>query len=329
MAKRTTVPKSKRAQKKAVLKPSAEEIKKALGPARDARRARAALGFPAALVPPRPTPERVKSVLAKSGLELVELDELATKYRDDMRKLGDERARKGRAQSTSLQAFLDREIDARRKAVEILSGLLPASRYQVIDRPTGILTTGGLQFDHARLESYKSWAKVRHHLASYDPSLRELIFSYFWQNTTNADMVISADGFIVLNGLVKADDNTGFWIFSHEHTTLTLNVQMEVFHWPVTSQQDPHVNSWSETAVYLDAYGPGGWPQSVGAILVKNVFRGYDLQVQDQIVKAGEARVFDVVLAITSSVGDGDIDVDFSTNDFQVTSPFLQIAITS
>jgi len=77
------------------------------------------------------------------------------------------------------------------------------------------------------------------------------------------------------------------------------------------------------------AYGPGGWPQSVGAILIQNVFRGYDLQVEDLIVKDGEARIFEVVLSITSSVGDGDIDVDFSTNDFQVTSPFLSIRITS
>ena len=36
------------------------------------------------------------------------------------------------------------------------------------------------------------------------------------------------------------------------------------------------------------AYGPGGWPQSVGAILIQNVFRGYDLQVEDLIVKDGE-----------------------------------------
>jgi hypothetical protein len=330
MPKHRPISKPRGPQKiKTVPKPSTEEINKVLGPARDARRARAALGLPARLMPPGPTPETVKSVLARTGLELAELEQLAKKYRADLCKLGDERMRKGREQSTQLQAFLDLEIAARRKAAENLSELLPAAQYQVLDRPSGILTTGGLQLDHARIQSYGSWAKVRHQLKTADSTIRELIFSYFWQNSTNKDMVITADGYIILNGLAKAEDTTGFWLVDHYHTTLTVAVQLEVFHWPVSSQQDPHVSSFTETAVYLDAYGPGGWPLSLGAILPRNVFRGFDLRVEDLLVKSSEARVFDVALTITADIGDGDIDVDFSTNDFQVTSPMVQIAITS
>ena len=331
MAKRRSIQKKSRAPRpgtgsRKIKPPTAEELNKALAPIREARDAREALAVTVRPTIPPLSPDTVKSVLASMGLKLGELEKMAATHRKELRALADERVRAAAGRSKSLQAFLDRQIAERRKAAQGLSELLPNTRYTVLDRPNGILTTGGLQLDHGRIQSYASWGKVRHQSASYDPTVRTLVFSYFWQNAIGADAVITADGYIVLNGVAQAIDAGGLWLFSHSHTTLTLSVQLSILDWPVTSQGSEI--GYDETALYLDAY-EDSWPASVGAFLTRNVFRGYDIRLPDIIVKAGQAKVFEVILRIESSVGDGSISVDFSTGEFQVMSPMLSIAITS
>jgi hypothetical protein len=206
---------------------------------------------------------------------------------------------------------------------------MPATQYYGIASPIGISTTTGLSLDNSSIVPYGSWAKCHYHRDSYDPSTPWLIFSFFYQNTSGADMVITCGALIELIGLAQADDDTGFWLVDHEATTVSLSTWLSVYDWPVQNPlTDPHVQSFSEVPLSLNAYGPG-WPECVGAILIQNVLRGYFLEIEDIIVKAGSAKVFDVVVSFQSSVGDGVVDVDFSSGNFQVIAPLLQIDITS
>jgi len=329
MSKPKAVRKPARLQGTGQSEPSADEINKILGPVREAHRAREAWAVPAVLAPPRSNPDLLKRMLQRSGLKLDEIGQLAEEQRAKLRRLADKRMRQGLAQSKSLQAALSHGTDAQIKAAKDLTWLFPGSQLQILDRPAGISTTGGLQMDHARIQSMGSWAKVKHHLDSTDSTARELMFSYFWQNpSVDTDAVISVLSLITANGLARADDTTGFWIETHLHTILYIDVELQVFDWPVANPQDPQVSSGASRVATLDAYGPG-WPECVGAIVIQNIFRGLTLNVDELVVAGGGAKIFDLVFRLTAAIDDGDIDADFSSNDFRVTSPMTMIRITS
>ena len=115
--------------------PSVEELKKVLGPIRDARLARATLSRPVRGASQRPSRQELESLVAKTGFDTAAVDKLVTQYQTDRRALADQQKQRALAQSSEHQASLDREIAARRRAADYFSGLLPLSRYQVIDHP--------------------------------------------------------------------------------------------------------------------------------------------------------------------------------------------------
>jgi hypothetical protein len=325
MPKRKTARKPSRSQKiKLLPTPSVDELNKVLGPAREARRARELLRLPRRLTMTRPTSDTLKS-----RLQQAELDQLATKYRADIRKLDDEVKATGLAQSKSIQAFLDRRIAAQRNALEILSGgVRPSPRYQFIDRPAGILSTGGLMFDARHMASFSSYAKLKHDSSS-DESV-ELYFCYFWQNSTNATMVISVDAPIILNGHAHVHASQTRDQERGSSASLRLSVELEAFDWPVTSiEEDAGVSSGAWQVVHLGAHGerydPSVEGSGEGDGVSQSVFGYFNLRIEDLVFHPGEAKVFDVFLKIVTGVWDGFTEVDFSSNDFQVKSPYAVI----
>ena len=140
--------------------------------------------------------------------------------------------------------------------------------------------------------------------------------------------MINVDAYAVLNGFCEADDTTGWWLFDHSPTTLDLSVQLEVFNWS-QDQQHPLPGPLPERALHLEAYGPGGWPISLGSLQSQKVFRGYDLQTQNLLVTRSEVIVFEVIINMQYTVGDGSVDVNFSSNDLKLSSPLVQVTVTS
>jgi hypothetical protein len=280
--------------------PTLEELNKVLGPARDAQRAREALCFPT---------------------------RFAASSRDSLREVVDARLREAQRQSKSLQAFAGRVIDARAAAIKALSGPLTALQgYEALDRPTGIIRVGDLKVPDGRpwshIASKNSWAKVKYYRYSTDSSPTWLIFCYFFQNSATHDIVVTAYGHIVLNGLAAAYSHPG----QHGSTGLYLNTWLAAYDYPVMNPTlDDHIDSTRESAVSVSSFYDGG----ASSATVQNVFRTFLLPIENVVVKAGSAKVFDVILSFQCSIGDGVVDADFLSGDFQVTSPWLGIATTS
>jgi hypothetical protein len=330
MPKRKTAPKPSRSQKiKLLPTPSVDELNKVLGPAREARRAREALGLPTRLRLPSAT-----SGTLKSRLQQAELDQLAAKYRADMRKLVEEQIRTRLTQSKSIQAYLDRRIAARREALEILSGVRPAQRYQFIDRPAWILTTTtgrALQLDSDQRASFSSWAKLRHY--SNSDETVELHFYYFWQNSTDMTMVFTVDAPITLNGFASAHASPSRDEERGNSASLILSVELEAFKWVnwASIKEGAGVSSAAWQVVHLGAHGerydPSVDDPTQGADGVgQNVIGYFNLRIEDLVVHPGETMLFDVFLKMqTWGVWYGSTDVDFSSNAFQVTSPYVVI----
>ena len=310
---------------KRVFTPNVEEMKKVLGSMREARLERAELSLPTKIIAPSPSRQTLEPMVAKTGLNVVELEKLADKYKSDMHKLAEQKKSKAIVQSAAHKEFLDRAAVARRVPTghfPLLPG--PGTWREAITSPFLIWPSPGLQVDDYGIQPYNSWAKLKQHSTSSGSG--EVAFYYFWENPNNADTVFTADAYIVLNGHAQADDNTSYWLLDHQATQLYISVQLEPFNWS-QSQQIPLPGDL-EYAVTLSAYGPG-WPISVGAIMSQDVFRGYDLRAENLIVHANQVMVFQVVMMMQYVIDDGDIDVDFSSGAFEIMCPEVLITITS
>jgi hypothetical protein len=72
----------------------------------------------------------------------------------------------------------------------------------------------------------------------------------------------------------------------------------------------------------------GGWG-SVGAIESQKVFDGYFLQLSEAIVPPGEMVLIEFALAMNYFSSDGNVEIDFSSGDFNILSPFASVTILS
>jgi hypothetical protein len=305
--------------------PNIEEVKKVLGPRREARLARAALRRPVSIIPPAPSRQTVESLLSKSGVNVAEFQKTADEYRIEMRKLAEQNAAKAIAQSPAIQKSLQADLAARSEAVKLLQQLAtPDSSPIVLPSPFLIWQSIGVQLDNYQIQPYNNWAKLKHHATSQGSG--EVTFYYFWEAPDDVDTVFTVNTVAGVHGHLEADDNTTYWLFSHQATTLDISLELSPFNWSQDSNNP--LPGETEYPAELSAYG-SGWPISVGAIVSQDVFRGYDLGVTDILVHPGQLMVFEVIMTMQYAMGDGSIDVDFSSGDFQVMCPYVIINITS
>lgn len=174
-----------------------------------------------------------------------------------------------------------------------------------------------------------SWAKVKHHTISDDSV--ELIFVYFWQNSTNVTMVITVAAPIILNGFANCYALPTRSQERGDSADLRLSVELEAFDWPANIQ-DAGVSSGAWQVADLWAHGSryDGDPESEGLgegdSVSQSVFGNFNLRIEDLVVHPGKAKAFVLFLKIvTWAVWYGGTDVDFSSNYFQVTSPYAVI----
>jgi len=112
---------------------------------------------------------------------------------------------------------------------------------------------------------------------------------------------------------------------------LRLSVELEAFDWPANIQ-DAGVSSGAWQVADLWAHGSryDGDPESEGLgegdSVSQSVFGNFNLRIEDLVVHPGKAKAFVLFLKIvTWAVWYGGTDVDFSSNYFQVTSPYAVI----
>jgi hypothetical protein len=307
--------------------PSIEEVRKLAASRHQARLARASLNRPVAMLPPSPPRHAVESLLSSSGTNIAQLQNLRDEYRSEMRKLADQNAAKAISQSTSLEHSLAATLAAKSQAAQFVP-LVPEPDIIAIPTPFLIWSSLGVQLDSYQIQPYNNWAKLKYQATSDGPGggSGEVTFYFFWENPRSVDTVFNVDSVMGVHGHLEADDDTGFWVFSHEATDLNISLQLECFNW--SQSETSSIGFDIEYPASLSAYGPG-WPISVGAIITQDVLRGYDLGATSLIVHPGQLMVFELVMTMQYSMGDGAIDVDFSSGAFQAYCPYVIINITS
>lgn len=304
--------------------PSIEEVRKVAASRQRARLAQASLIRPVSMLPPSPPRHDVESLLSSSGTSIAQLQKLCDEYRSEMRKLADQNAAKAILQSTSLQHSLAAMLAAKSQAAQFVP-LVPDPDLIVIPTPFLIWPSLGVQLDNYQIQPYNNWAKLQHQATS--PGSVEVTFYFFWENPRSTDTVFNVDSVMGVNGHLEADDNTGFWVFSHQPTTLGISLELQCFNW-----EQSETSSIGGDIEYilpaLSAYGPG-WPISVGAIVTQDVLRGFDLGATSLLVHPGQVMVFELLMNMQYSMGDGEIKTDFSSGAHQVMCPYVIINITS
>jgi hypothetical protein len=277
---------------------------------------------------PRPPADQVRAIAARLGFDVSELERNLTMGRAEMRSVADERIEAAVVASATTSARLDAILHAISEDAMSLSTATaaPSSGYFSVDKPSRIFTTGGLELVASDTVSFNSSAKVIRPLSDA-VGVQEVVFSFPYANGSGVDQVITVTGVIGVNGVAGADDGGGFWLISHEHTTLQINAVMRMF----TDTADGQTFGFqvdSQQLLYLDAF-EDSWPMSVGAIELKTLVRGSALQTSDVLVKAGKTRVFDLAIQFNSNPPDGDTHFDFSSGDQKISGFGLFVHVTS
>jgi hypothetical protein len=66
-----------------------------------------------------------------------------------------------------------------------------------------------------------------------------------------------------------------------------------------------------------------------GAIEFQKVSDGYFLQLSEAIIPPGEMVLIEFALAMNYFSSDGNVEIDFSSGDFNILSPFAAVTILS
>ena len=147
-------------------------------------------------------------------------------------------------------------------------------------------------------------------------------FWYVWVNPNETFALINAAGVLAVNGfcLIGSDGGT-FGGDRQSALTIDANLVLPGAASPLSQPLQ------SQNVVNLST-NTGGW-FSVGALESQKVFDGYFLQLSEAIVPPGEMVLIECALAMNFFSSDGNVEIDFSSGDFNILSPFAAVTILS
>jgi hypothetical protein len=189
----------------------------------------------------------------------------------------------------------------------------------VLESPILIWPSAGLVLDSSSIEPWNSTAKFR--VQSSDSyGSPALSFWYIWVNRGEKFVLINVAGMLVVNGfcLVGSDGGTlpGFRVSAVE-----IDANLALLDGTSTAAQTSPI----QPVVFLST-DTSGWFAS-SAIDWQIVFDGTILRFNELIVPPGEVALIEVVLTVNYVSADGHVDVDFSSGEFNVMSPFAAVTV--
>ena len=195
----------------------------------------------------------------------------------------------------------------------------PAPTNVVLDSPILIWPTAGLVVDSSSIEPWNSTAKFRVQ-SSNSYASPALSFWYIWVNHGEKFALINVAGMLVVNGFCLAGSDGGV-LPGFRVTAVDIDANLALLDGASNVPQTSPI----QNVVFLST-NTGGWFAS-SAIDWQTVFDGYILQFSELIVPPGELVLIEVVLTVNYVSADGNVDVDFSSGDFNVMSPFAAVTV--
>lgn len=308
-----------------------------LAAARDARRdaAGSAIGR---TIPPASTPARALAAdyLVRGGIDTGKLDrDLATAREENRRRLREAKT-EAMSQSAARAERLNAVVRDRQAALQALAVPGPpiAIQYTALDSPVEIWTTDQLQLTSSSIIPWNSRAKV-----SYDGQLygngwhyaileaagtEELHFYFLWQNAGTRSAIVTVDAFLVLNGYCTVHSRGG--VSDGGEAQLSVDAAVDLLQ-PWTVPISSPVSQPGQTRRALDlAVDSHGW-FSDDHTKTAIVYRGFDLRYEQAIVPPGQYLIIDASVAFTYAFLNGEVDADFASAAFDISAPFVQVAV--
>ena len=266
----------------------------------------------------------VASYLGKEGgVEAVQrFDALREQHQAALLRAAAERKAEAVQQSPRGLQTLQAAVGSRRKAAEQLATQFPT---EILDKPFLIWWTQGIDFPDIHVEPMNSRAKFRFRSGG-SLGFEEMSFYYLWANPSGEKFaVINVDGFLIVNGFCLIGSDGGFWP-GDRRSSLGLTANLSLWEWWNQPPTQPFAQPDQSQQVLHLSTNTGGFGDP-GALEFKEIFRGYDLRHEQFLLPPGGVVVIEVALSITYGSSDGNVDVDFETGDFHVSSPVVLLRI--
>jgi hypothetical protein len=238
------------------------------------------------------------------------------------------------AQSPTRARSLQRLVDARRAALEGVVGIWPTTQYLALDSPVEIWATDGVNLESTTIEPYKSRAQIRldaseshdwwHGAYLFGMNYDFLHFYFLWGNQESESAVVDVNAYLILNGFCSAHSQGG-WFFGGKGE-LTLDPTLDLVQtWtqPISSAAPQSGETWNVLDLVADSTGFDTDDQTKYDVVYRGTLVGY----QQEIVPPGQQLIIDVALRLGSYVDNAEVSADFTTGEFYVMSPLVDLTI--
>ncbi len=284
------------------------------------------------------TPARAVAAdyLARAGLDTVGLERDLATAREENRRRADDAMAAAMSQSAAQADRLSAVVKDRQAALEALAvpGPPAAIQYTALDSPVEIWTTDQLQLASSSIIPWNSRAKV-----SYDGKLygngwqyaileaagtEELHFYFLWQNQRAGYAIVTVDAYLVLNGYCTVHSRGG--VVDGGEAQLSADAAVDLIQtWTVPISSPVSQPGQTQRALDL-AVDSHGW-LSDDHTKEAFVYRGFDLRYEQAIVPPGQYLIIDASVAFNYAFLNGEVDADFASAAFDISCPFVQVAV--
>ena len=264
------------------------------------------------------------SYAVKSGLDLDRFEQINATNQADLRRAVDAKKAAAVKQSPATMQALHQQVAGRRKALEYLANQAaapPATTNVVLESPILIWPTAGLVVDSSSIEPWNSTAKFRVQ-SSNSYGSPALSFWYIWVNRDEKFALINVAGMLAVNGFCLAASDGGV-LPGFRVSAVEIDANLALLDGASNVPQTSPI----QNVVFVSTHTGGLFASN--AIDWQTVFDGYILQFSELIVPPGELVLIEVVLTVNYISDDGNVDVDFSSGDFNVMSPFAAVTVLS
>ncbi len=245
-----------------------------------------------------------------------------------------ERSRKWKAAAIKGSAAGAKLLDGQRASLIQSLGILaeidptvPSPEYHLLNTPFLIWPTNSVDLEASEIVASNSWAKFRARIGTNKAFYGDVKFYYLWDNATDKFAVINANGYSIFHG--TAFVGVGGGVFpANRAASVKLTASLQILEWWNQPPTQPY-GQQDQSAEILNLRVSAGGFWEVGALDLKNVFRGSDLRHTLLLVPPRGVVVFVVTTTVVMGTGqdDGLSEVDFASGNFMVGSPAVLVTV--
>jgi hypothetical protein len=204
---------------------------------------------------------------------------------------------------------------------------VPSPQYHLLNTPFLIWPTNSVDLEASEIVPANSWAKFRARIGTNRSFFGDVKFYYLWDNPNDKFAVINADGYSIFHGTAFVGVGGGNFP-ANRSASVRLTATLQIFEWWNQPPTSPFVQP-DQSAEILNLRVSAGGFFEVGAIDLRNVFRGSDLRHTLMLVPPRGVVVFAVTTAASMGTGqdNGLAEIDFASGEFMVGSPAVLVTV--